>query len=463
MLDTGNSALYLGKQSGPGIYDAEPTFALELVEGALTSKPTIARLNVRDGRLFGSSKKRTAFIATGGQPTLTLKPKSAGAISAWMQGNDTPSGAGDPYTHVGIPPTALAAGNFAMLTGWQCDLGKWAVFHDMQIVGGDLEMSTDLGWARAKPSFIGMAKEQYLSVADAADLTLPDLEEETIHWVDGSGYHCLNGDWANMLHLALPTDLATQKTFLAAAKPIINAHFAVASGVHHKAADETNVLTFATPLADQAAVNAAYTEIRAALIAHEANTTVHYFADTTDNNPSAGWLAPTVTLANTNVAAMDLLGTEIKPGCYNRHLGAVANIRKVLWSFDLKAEPWQGTGLTAYTIIRKPGDIMVAVDQLQEDLRLINLAKFGTPTPATGDEVTANPVKLGFTCKLIANITGAERSLKIDVPEFDLDVAPLLDLTGNSEGNEAVVTIGGEATGTAPVSTITVVNDVATY
>lgn len=464
MLDTGNSALYLAKQSARGIYPTTMTYALELIDGALSSKPTIGRLNIRDGRLLGSSKKRINYFETGGQPTITMQPKSIGAIVYGINGNDTPSGGADPYTHVSIPPTSLGAGSFPYWTALQYDLGRYTLFHDLQIVGGELEFGVDTGWVRARPTFIGMAKEQFLSAAAvAADYTLPSAETDSVHWVDASGYHCLNGDWTNVAHIAVPTDLASLKTALASYKTVFNAHCAVASGLHHKAADATNTLGYATPLADLAACIVALTECRAELIDHEALTTTHYFADTTDNNPSAGWIEPCVTLADCLAAMQDLLGSDITPGCYNRHVGAVANLRKVLVQFNYGAAAWQGTGLTAYTVIRKPGDIMIAVDQLQEDLRLINLAKFGDPAPTSGDEVTSEIVQLGFTMKFIASVSGNERSFKFDMPQFDLDPTPLLDLTGNSEGQEAVVTIGGEATGTAPVCTCTTINDVATY
>lgn len=463
MLNTGDSALYLAKQTGRGIYPAAPTYMVEVLEGGLTSKPTVARLNLRDGRLFGSSKKRTTFINTGGEVTLTAQPKAMGAIMAWMFGNDTPAGGGDPYTHVSIPPTSLAPGAWPYLTAWQEDLGRWSVFHDLQIVGGSIELGVDVGWARLKPTFIGMAVEQYLAVADIPSLAGAAEETDQVHWLDGSGYHCLNGDWTNMLHGAAPTTLATLKTWLHTVKDAFNAHCAVATGQHHKAADATNTLAYGDSPADLAACIVCLTELRADLILHEALTTTHYFADTTDNNPSSAWIEPCVTEADCFIAAQDFNGTANSPGCFNRHLGAVANLRKVLLTYDQKAEPWQGTGSTAYTVLRKPGDILIAVDQLQEDLRLLNLAKYGTPAPTTATEVTTEIQTLGFNAKYTASTTGAERSIKISVPQFDLDPTPLLELTGNTEGNEAVITLAGEATGTAPICTVTTLSSVATY
>jgi len=49
------------------------------------------------------------------------------------------------------------------------------------------------------------------------------------------------------------------------------------------------------------------------------------------------------------------------------------------------------------------------------------------------------------------------------VPQFYFDPGPLADLSANPEGTEPIVTVGGEAAGTAPIATVTVVNDVATY
>ena len=106
---------------------------------------------------------------------------------------------------------------------------------------------------------------------------------------------------------------------------------------------------------------------------------------------------------------------------------------------------------------------MITVDQLQEDLRLINLAKFNTPAPTSGTEVSSEIQTLGFTTKFTASITGNERSFKLDVPQFDLDPTALLELTGNPDGNEPVVAIAGEASGTAPICTITTITDVSAY
>ena len=65
------------------------------------------------------------------------------------------------------------------VTAWQYDLGQWSVFHDLQIVGGEIEMNLDAssGWVRVKPTFLGIALEQHLATADVPEL--PDLERLT--------------------------------------------------------------------------------------------------------------------------------------------------------------------------------------------------------------------------------------------------------------------------------------------
>jgi hypothetical protein len=459
MLTTHDCNLQIAKQTARGVYPAAPAYFLELIEGGLVSSPTVDSLNIMDGRIFGASRKRIGYVETGGQPTVTAQPKGMGAVLAWMFGSDTPAGGADPYTHTIVPAAALSG--FPFFTAWQKGVnGQWSVFHDLQIIGGDIEVAVDSKFMRLKPNIVGMAKEQYCA-APGAPAT---QETDAVHWLDAGGYHCgFTGDWTNLAHIAVPTDLDTLKTALASFKTVYNAHLAVATGLHHKAADAVNTLAYATPLADLAACIVALTEIRADLISHEALTTTHYFADTTDNNPSASWIEPCVTLADCLLAAQDLLGAVNTPGCYNRHLGAVANLRNVKLSFSMNASPIQGEGVTAYTVHRKPGTIGIAVDQLQEDMRLINRAKYGKPVPVAGDEITTEIQNLGFKTKFTASVTGNERSIAISVPQFDLDPSPLMGLMGNPEGNEPIVTVGGEASGTAPICTVTVVNDVSAY
>ena len=218
----------------------------------------------------------------------------------------------------------------------------------------------------------------------------------------------------------------------------------------------------ATP-ADLPACIAALTEIRAGIIAHEANTTAHYFADTTDNNPSAAWLEPCVTLEDCLIAAEDLIGYVNAPGCYNRHLGAMPGIKQFALTVGTNAKAIQGEGLTAYAIHRAGGSIRIAAQQLMEDFRAYNLVKFGDPAAAAGTDVTSEIQKGSFAVKFTASVTGNERSCTVSVPEFDWDPVPVMSLMGDPEGNEIYLPIEGEAAGSAPLATVTVVNSVATY
>lgn len=457
MIANGDFALYVAKQTARGIYPAAPTYMLEIIDGGLKSNPTIKSLNVADGRIFGTSKKCIGFLDTGGEVTITGQPKDMGAMFAYAGWTDTPAGGADPYTHVFTPPTSF--GTFPYFCGWQILDDQVSFFGDLQITKLAAEIAnTDDGFLRLRATVAGFAKE-----TAAAAPALASAETDTVHWLNGGGYYNINGDWTNQVHITIPTDLDTLKTALASFKTAYNAHCAVASGKHHKAADAVNTLAFATPLADLAACIAALTEIRADLIAHEADTTTHYFADTTDNNPSTAWIEPCVTLADCLIASQDLLGKVNTPGCYNRHVGAQAGLRNMKLEYDLNPTLYQGEGVTAYAACRKPGTIMIATDMLQENFRMINLAKFGKPVPVAGDEVTTEIQQLSFNSKFIANTSGNERSIAVAVPTFDLDSQPLTGFMGAPDPSEPVVTIGGEATGTAPISTVTVVNDVAAY
>ena len=455
MIGIHDYALQMAKQTARGVYPAAPTYFLEITEGGLVSRPTIDSLNLCDGRMFGTSKKRIGYVETGGTPTLTAQPKDMGALLAYAFGVDTCAGGADPQTHTITP--AITMSGFPYVTFWQTLDTETTVYHDCQIVGIDVECSVDDKFMRLRPTIIGFAKEQY------ATAPAPATEEtDIVHWIDGGGYYCLGGDYVNIEHSAVPTDLATLKAFLTAFKVHYNAHCAVATGLHHKAADAVNTLAYGDAPADLAACIVALTEIRADLIAHEALTTTHYFADTTANNPSSAWIEPCVTLANCLAACQDLIGAVNSPGCYQRHLGAVGCPRNFKLSFSMNATPIQGEGITAYAAHRKPGTIGIAMDMYLEDFRLVNLAKFGTPAPTVDvTEITTDIQQLSLTAKYTANVSPVlERSIQMTVPKFDLDPEPLMSLTGNPEGNEPIVTVGGEATGTVPICTVTVINDV---
>lgn len=445
--------LQIAKQTARGSYPAAPTYFLEIVDGGLASKPTIDKLNICDGRIFGSSKKRIGYVDTGGQPSITAQPKDMGAIIAWCFGADSVGGGADPYTHTITPATSLAS--FPYFTAWQNLDDQWYQFRDCQIVGLEIVCGVDGKFMMLKPSIVGFAKEKKVD-APGAPAT---QETDTVHWLDAGGYHCLWGDAANLDHSTIPTAAAGLYTWLGTFKTKWNAHAAVASGRHHKAADAVNVLTYATPVAALADAYTALDEIETVLNAHMADTTVHYFADVTN---TFSWATPN-SEATALACAATVIGAVNSPGKYNSHLGAVAGIRSVKLTFDMNATPVQGEGVTAYAVQRKPGTIGIATEMLLEDFRLINLAKFGDPAAANETELSTEIQTLSFATKFTASTSGNERSIAISVPQFDLDPEPLMGLMGNAEGTEPIVTVGGEASGTAPIATVTVVNDVSAY
>jgi hypothetical protein len=444
--------LQIAKQTARGAYPSDPTYFLEVIDGGLKSAPTIDKLNIADGRIFGASKKRIGYVETGGQVTLTAQPKDMGAIVYGAFGSDSAAGGGDPYTHTITPATALS-GFSIYWTVWQNLDDQWYQFRDCQIVALDMEVGVANKFMRLIPTIVGFAKEKKVAAPTPAT-----QETDAVHWLDAGGYHCLWGDATNLDHSSVPTSAATLYAWLATFKTAFNAHCAVATGRHHKAADATNPLTYGAI----AALGDAYTaldEIETKYAAHRVLLTTHYFADSTN---TLSWSTPD-SEATALACAAQVIGAVNSPGPYNRHLGAIAGARNVKLSFDMGATPIQGEGVTAYTVQRKPGTIGIAVEMLLEDFRLINLAKFADPAAAAGTELTTEIQTLSFATKFIASTSGAERSIAISVPQFDLDPEPLMSLMGNPEGNEPVVVIGGEASGSAPIATVTVLNSVATY
>lgn len=444
--------LQVAKQTARGAYPAAPTYFLEVVEGGLSSKPNIDSLNICDGRIFGASKKRIGYVETGGQPTITAQPKDMGALVAWCFGADSVAGGADPYTHTITPATSLAS--FPYFTVWQNLDDQWYQFRDCQIVSLEIVCGVDNKFMFIKPTIVGFAKEK--KVAAPAGAT---QETDTVHWLDAGGYHCLWGDFTNLDHSSIPTSAAELYTWLGTFKTKWNAHCAVATGRHHKAADAVNTLGYATPVAALADAYVALDEIETDLNAHMADTATHYFADVTN---TFSWDTP-ASEATALACAATVIGAVNSPGKYNGHVGAIAGARSVKLTFDMNATPIQGEGMTAYAVQRKPGTISIATDMLLEDFRLINLAKFGDPAAAAGTELTTEIQTLSFATKFTASTTGNERSIAISVPQFDLDPEPLMGLMGNPEGTEPIVTVGGEASGTAPIATVTVVGSVSAY
>ena len=453
MIASHNFALYAAKQTARGAYEANPTYGFEVISGGLVPKPNVASLNVSDNRMFGVSAKRISYIECGGQVTVTAQPKAMGAILAWAWGVDTPSGGSDPYTHVITPATTLTA--FPYITFWQYFDGQWTQFRDCQIVGCDIECTNDGdGFMRLVLTVIGLAVEKRVAAP-----TPPADETDKVHWLDSGGYNTLSGDHVNLDHSDIPTDAAELYVWLAAFKTKWNAHCAVASGRHHKAADTTNTLSYATPVATLADAYTALDEIETKHEAHRIDTTVHYFADTTN---TLSWATPASEAAALACAAQ-VIGMVNSPGAYNRHLGATPGAKSLKVSFQMNAKGIQGEGLTAYAIHRAPGTIMGATDLLMEDFRLINLAKFGDIAPAAGAETTSEIQTMSLYRKFIASTSGNERSISIYIPQFDLDPEPLMTVMGGPDGSEIIATVGGEATGTAPIATVTVVDSVATF
>lgn len=440
------------KQTGKGAYPAQPAYFFKVLEGGLGGAPQVDRLEVADGGMWTPTAKRVGYIETGGQPSVTAQPKNL-AFLLWLAfGAISSGGGGDPYSH-SITPATSAAG-FPYSTWWQKFDTEWRQFRDCQISALEIECSVENKFMRLRPTFVGMQPEK--KVAAPTEAT---EETDIYHWLDATGYHVIDGDPTNVEHTVVPADLAALKSWLTAFKASWNAHCAVATGAHHKAADATNTLGYATPPADEAACIAALTEIKTDVNAHMANTTVHLNADVL--NPLA-FGTPCASTAACIVAVEEMRGYDNTPGKVLKHMGVVASIKSVKQTVSMGATPLQGEDLTAYALQRKRGSIALAVEYLMEDFGLVNKVKFGATNPAAGTEATSEIQTGAFSCKFTANTSGAERSAALVVPQFDYDPEPF-NVYGNPAGNEQYLTVGGEASGTAPLCTWTVKNSVASY
>lgn len=440
------------RQPKRGVYPPNPTFFYECVGAGLNSAATVSELVITDGDIWSKSRQRITQLAPGGSPEIVCQPNGLGAWLYGMLGavSSTP---GTPDLHVFTPTTDLSTVPYWLI--WTFFDGEWHLFKDCQIVGGQITLGVDSTWALVTPTIIGVAVPEY---AEAPTVEATE-ETEDFNWLDGEGYHFIGGDPAHALHTALPTDATTATAALTAFKTAWNAHCAVATGLHHKAADAVNVLAYDTPTADAAARIAACTEIRTNLLAHFANTTAHYFADVLNVIEHAN---PTND-ATVLTFLQELIGAPNTPGCYDRHVGARAGARNFTLTVDRSASPIAGESVVPYAVQYKRGVISVAQDLLLDDWELVNLALFGNPNPPVGTKQTTEIQHLSLYDKFISQAGPEEWSVAFDVKQFDLDPTPLSQITANGEGNEIFQTIGGKASGDDPLISVTLKNSVAEY
>jgi hypothetical protein len=456
MIDFSDYSIQFAKQTGRGVYPADPTYKGWLIGPGLTGKPEIGQINVGDANPWTPSIKRVKGQQAGGEITLLVQPNDVGLLIYSVTGAKAVAGGGDPYTHTFTPYTDSSSCPY--ITFWQYTDGRWELFRDCQVVKMELTVANDAsdGFMLLKITVVGMARKKKV----AAPASPATAETDVYHWLDAAGYWCLSGDFANIDHTAVATNQATAETKANALKAAYNLHCAVASGRHHQAADAVNTIT-AVDATDLASLLTLLIEIKTDLTAHMADETVHYFADVTNAvshaNPTD---LPTALTFLQEVGGAD----ENTPGDYNGHLGLRAGTKSFTLVLDGNASTINGEGMTAYAVQRKRGTVTLAAEILAEDWREHDLVHYGDPAVADGTEATDEIQVGGFDVKWIASTSGAERSIQVTMPQFDYDPNGFDSMDeGDPEGGEKYMTVGGDASGSAPLVTITVLNGVASY
>ena len=135
MIATNEFQLQVARQTARGAYPAAPTYALRVVSGGLSSKPTVDQKKVGDGSFWTTALKRTGYIETGGEPVLICDPNSLGLIVYGGMGK-IDIRRRRPHSHVITPSTTFGCFTFGGVRR------RWSVFHDCQI-RAELSGSTD--------------------------------------------------------------------------------------------------------------------------------------------------------------------------------------------------------------------------------------------------------------------------------------------------------------------------------
>lgn len=455
MIDTKIFNIQIARQTARGVYPANPTFLGSLTNDArISNAPSADTLNVGESSLWTPSFKRIGRIEAGGSPVIAATPQLVGLLLYGGLGAVATTGVADPYNHACTP--AASSSSFPLFCIWQRVDNLWELFRDCIMTEITLEVSNSDRWVRVTPTFVSLQKGKVV----AAPGTPASAETDVYHWLDGAGYFCLDGDFTNLDHSAAPTDTAGLITWLGNFKTKWNAHCAVATGRHHKAADAVNVLTYATPVADLDAVKAAIAEIKTDHEAHRVNTTVHYFADATNTLTFATPLADEAACV---AAVQQILGTANIPGAYNAHLGAQGGPQSFRLRATSNAGVIYGQDVVPYAVQRKRGVIEAVMSLLMEDFRIYKRIVYGDPAAAAETEATTEIQRGSLDVKFTASTSGNERSIHVQVPQFDYLVESVAGLSGDPEGNEKYADVGGEASGTGTLVTVNVKNDVDEY
>lgn len=459
MANAYNKAVFqfeIAKQSAKGVPAAAPAYFMQATGGTMSGNRTDGEVQVGDGLVFSRGYVYADKVEAGGSPVLVASPKDLALLIHAILGTDTPSGAGDPWTHVITPNNA--SGTTPWYTIWKRVDALWELFPDCKVTALEIKASVDQKIMQVTPTIVSASATQKIAAPSSAT-----AETVAFDWWDAQGSWTLNALRAHQVYNATtgaPFPKAVDLASLVAAANDLRTKYMLHYGAHTtaphgKGNDATNIIA-AAAVTDLATAQTFLNEFKGDFNAHRILLTAHYFADNVHviGSTNGSDLATNIVLCNESVDK------------YNRHTGLAPTIRDFTLTINRGFEPYYGQDLTPVDVVEGRGSISLSCTLLfDEDSRaLYDWIMYGSPTAAAGTELTGNIVNGSFQAKFFQTATAPEKSVSFSIPTMQFEASGLGDqVSGDPGGGPMMMTVVGRAAGTAPILTATILNDVATY